>query len=140
MWHTLPDNKACGMDLISAEHLKNANLRLAPLLALSLTGFMIHGILPDSMLSILLVPVLKDKASRVSCMDNYRPIALASILSTVVEKILLDRVSIYLSSCDNQFGFKPKHGTDMCKYALKEIVKINLSLCALLMLPKHLIE
>ena len=80
--HTLPDNKACGMDLISAEHLKNASLRLAPLLALSLTGFMIHGILPDSMLPILLVPVLKDKAGRVTCMDNYRPIALASIVKS----------------------------------------------------------
>lgn len=42
--HTLPDNKVCGLDLISAEHLKNASLRLAPLLALSFTGFMIHGI------------------------------------------------------------------------------------------------
>ena len=46
--HTLPNNKACGLDFISAEHLKNASLRLAPLLALSLTGFMIHGIVPDS--------------------------------------------------------------------------------------------
>ena len=122
--HTLPNNKACGLDFISAEHLKNASLRLAPLLALSLTGFMIHGILPDSMLSILLVPVLKDKAGRVSCMDNYRPIALASIISKVVERILLDRITGYLSSCDNQFGFKPKHGTDMCIYALKEIVNL----------------
>ena len=122
--HTLPNNKACELDLISAEHLKNASLRLAPLLALSLTGFMIHGIVPDSMLSILLVPVLKDKAGRVSCMDNYRPIALASILSKVVERILLDRITGYVSSCDNQFGFKPKHGTDMCIYALKEIVNL----------------
>ena len=111
--HTLPNNKACGLDFISAEHLKNASLRLAPL---RLTDLMIHGIVPDSMLSILLVPVLKDKAGRVSCMDNYRPIALASILSKVVERILLDRITGYLSSCDNQFGFKPKHGTDMCIY------------------------
>ena len=126
----------------SAEHLKKVfeflSLKLAPLLALSLTGFMIHGIIPDSMLSILLVPVLKDKAGWVSCMDNYRPIALASILSNVVERILLDRVSGYLSSCDNQFGFKQKHhaeqkqtkascstmlhGTDLCMFALKEIL------------------
>ena len=57
-------------------------------------------------------------------MDNYRPIALASIISKVVERILLDRITGYLSSCDNQFGFKPKHGTDMCIYALKEIVNL----------------
>lgn len=71
----LPNNKACGMDLITAEHLKNATLRLAPLLAINFTGLLIHGILPDSMLSILLAPVIKDKAGKVGCLDNYRPIA-----------------------------------------------------------------
>ena len=107
----------------------------------------VYYLLPDSILSFLLVPVLKDKAGNVSCMDNYRSIALASILSKVVENILLDRVTGYLSFCDNQFGFKPNHGADMCIYALKENVnlyrakfKIHLSLCALLMPPKHLIE
>lgn len=120
----LPNNKACGMDSITAEHLKNASLRLASLLAINFTGLLIHGILPDSMLSILLVPVIKDKAGKVGCLDNYRPIALASILSKVMERILLDRVSGYISSLDNQFGFKPNHGTDMCIYALKEIVNL----------------
>ncbi len=100
--HDLPNNKACGMDLISAEHLKNASLRLAPLLALCFSGFMIHGTLPDSIISILLVPVIKDKAGKVGCLDNYRPIALASILSKVMEKIPLDRINRYIISCDNQ--------------------------------------
>lgn len=50
---------------------------------------MIHGLLPDSMLSLLLVPVSKDEASKVGKLDNYRPVALASILSKVLEKILL---------------------------------------------------
>uniref|UniRef100_A0AAZ1XJK6 Reverse transcriptase domain-containing protein n=1 Tax=Oreochromis aureus TaxID=47969 RepID=A0AAZ1XJK6_OREAU len=67
---------------------------------------------------------MKDKAAKVSCLDNYRPIALASILSKVLERILFDRVSVFISSLDNQFGFKPKHGTDMCIYALKEIVSL----------------
>ena len=123
MWK-LTNNKACAMDSISAEHLKYASLRLPPLLAINFTGLMIHGILPDSLLSILLVPVIKDKAGNVGCLDNYRPIALASILSKVMERILIDRVSGYISSLDNQFGFKPKHGTDMCIYALKEIVNL----------------
>ena len=120
----LPNSKACGMDCISAEHLKHATQMLSILLALNFTGLMIHGILPDSMLSVLLVPVIKDRTGKVGCMNNYRPIALASILSKVMERILLDRVNIYISSLDNQFGFKPKHGTDMCIYALKEIVNL----------------
>ena len=86
----------------------------------SITHF--HGALPASMLSVLLVPVIKDKAGKVSSLSNYRPIAIASILSKVMERILLDRVADYVHSLDNQFGFKAKHGTDLCIFALKEIV------------------
>jgi len=28
----------------------------------------------------------------------------------------------FVLTSDNQFGFKPKHGTDMCIFALKEIL------------------
>ena len=43
-------------------------------------------------------------------------------LEKVFERILLDRLNIYLKTCANQFGFKKKHGADMCIYALKELV------------------
>ena len=38
-----------------------------------------HGFLPDTMLEIVLVPVIKDKTGRIDQVDNYRPIALASV-------------------------------------------------------------
>lgn len=57
---------------------------------------------------------------KVGGIDNYRPIAMASILSKVLEKIILDRLSDYINTTDNHFGFKPSHSTDMCIYALKE--------------------
>ena len=45
------------------------------------------------MLSVVLVPVIKDKCRKINDSDNYRPIALASVISKVVEKILLTRMS-----------------------------------------------
>ena len=116
-------NKACGQDQIMAEHMKNASQRLPVLLAICFTGLIVHGILPESMLSVLLVPVVKNKTGKLTSIDNYRPIALASILSKVLEGILMDRLADYTISSDNQFGFKNKHGTDLCIYALKEIVQ-----------------
>ncbi|ELU11326.1 hypothetical protein CAPTEDRAFT_210610 [Capitella teleta] len=53
--------------------------------------FFVHGFLPEDMLSVVIVPVIKDNAE-----DTFMTV-------------------------DNQFGFKPKHGTDMCNYALKEV-------------------
>lgn len=86
-------------------HLKYGSKRIAPLLAVCFTSLLIHGVLPDSMLSVLLVPVIKNKAGMVGNLDNYRPIALASILSEVLEKILLDRLNVFINSTDEQFGF-----------------------------------
>ena len=85
-----------------------------------LTCSFVHGILPDSMISLILVPVIKDKAGKITSKDNYRPIALASLVSKVVEIIVLYRLSGYLLTNPNQFGFKKKLGTDQCIYVLKK--------------------
>ncbi len=70
------------------------------------SGLMKHGIRPGSMLSVLLVPVVKNKTGKLTSLDNYRPIALASILSKVLEGILMDRLAEYIVSTDNQFGLR----------------------------------
>ena len=46
-----------------------------------------------SMLSTVLVPIIKDNTGRIDRMDNYRPITLASVMSKVVEIILLNIIS-----------------------------------------------
>ena len=93
-----------------------------------ISALFIHGFLPDAMLSVVLVPVIKDKCRKINDSDNYRPIALAGVISKVVEKILLNRMSDVLLTTCNQFGFKSKLGTDTCIYSLKEIVENNRSL------------
>ena len=69
-------NTACGLDGVSAEHLKNCGRQIIPLLAMCLTGFMVHGFLPKEMMSVCLIPVIKDKRAKISNKDNYRPVAL----------------------------------------------------------------
>ena len=89
-------NKACRLDGVSAEHLKRCSSRVTPLLAMCITGFMIHGFLPESIMSVVLIPIIlliKDKKAKISSIDNYRPVAIASVVSKVVERILLDRLS-----------------------------------------------
>ena len=57
-----------------------------------------HGELPDSMLSVVLVPVVKDKTGKISSLENYRQIALASVLAKVLEQIILDRLQLDIGS------------------------------------------
>ena len=110
------------MDGITAEHLKYGSEKLIYLLSMAITRFFVQGFLPESMLSVLIVPVIKDKAGNINLKDNYRPISLASIISKIVETIMLSRMETHLVTQANQFGFKKKHGTDQCIFALKELI------------------
>ena len=69
-------------------------------------------------------PVIKDNAGKISSKDNYRHIGLASVISKLVEVIMLDSIEMYMNTNPNQFGFKRKHGTDQCIYFLKEIIDL----------------
>ena len=117
-------NKTCGLDQIYAEHIKYASDKVLPLLSLCFTSMFIHGFLPGSLLSVVLVPIVKDKTGIISSKDNYRPIALASVLSKLIERIILNRIDKCLLTSPNQFGFKSKHGTDHCIFAFKEVIDV----------------
>ena len=49
-------------------------------------------------------------------------IALATIISKMFESVLLLKCAEYLSTSDNQFGFKSCHSTDLCIYTLKGFI------------------
>ena len=61
----LANNKSSGLDGASAEHLKHSSNRIVPMLAMCFTGFFIHCMLPPSMISVVLVPIVKDKRASV---------------------------------------------------------------------------
>ena len=48
---------------------------------------------------------------RIISKDNYRPIALASVVSKVAEIVIYNRISVYLDTCPNQFGFKRNYSS-----------------------------
>lgn len=82
----------------------------------------LHGFLPPSLMKTVIVPVIKDKKGIVTDKDNYRPIAVTSVVSKLIELLLLDHMQDHLGTAGNQFGFKQGHGTDMCVFALKETI------------------
>ena len=61
-----------------------------------------------------------------SCSDNYRPIALASTLSKVLEHIILEKYSKFFVSNCLQFGFKRGSSTTTCTALVKSVVAKNI--------------
>ena len=82
-----------------------------------------HGYLPSKLMETIIIPIFKDKKGLVTDKDNYRPVAVTSVVSKSIELILLIRLQNQLETVCNQFGFKTKHGTDMCVFSLKQIIE-----------------
>ena len=89
------------------------------LLSIFYTGAIRHGYLPGDFMKTIIIPLVKNKSGDLSDVNNYRPIALVTVVSNNFENILLELMEPYLSTTDNQFGFKKGHSTDHCIRAKK---------------------
>ena len=116
------NNKAIGIDGIPNEFFKYANLNILIFLSFIFNSFISHCFLPKSIMNVLVVPLLKSKLKDPSDSSNYRPIAIATSASKIFENLMFNRINKFLHTSDNQFGFKPKHSTELCIFALKEII------------------
>ena len=87
------------------------------------TTIVSHGFIPDEFMKTVLLPIIKSKTGDVHDVNNYRPIALVTTCSKLFELLLLDFLDIYLQTMDNQFGFKSKHATDKCIFAIKNVIE-----------------
>ena len=96
---------------------------LCLLLSIGFTCMFKHCYIPQCMINSVIVPLIKNKCGDQTDKNNYRPIALSSIISKVFEHVIAERLEVYLWTNDNQFGFKSGHSTDLCIYALTELIE-----------------
>ena len=70
---------------------------------------LVHGVCPpDTMSCGTMIPIPKDKRKSLDCSDNYRAITLVSIVSKILDSVILLKEKSALSTSDLQFGFKKK--------------------------------
>jgi hypothetical protein len=119
--------KSSGPDGLGAECFKFASDKLLVHLACCFTAMLTHSYIPDDFARVCLIPIVKNKCADVTCKDNYRPIALATVASKLMEMLILQRCENNLYTADAQFGFKPNHSTETCIYVLKEIIHLYVS-------------
>ena len=106
-----------------SESLNYAHPLLCLLLSIGFTCMFKHCYIPQCMINSVIIPLIKIKCEDQTDKNNYRPIALSSIISKVFEHVIAERLEVYLWTNDNQFGFKSGHSTDLCIYALTEFIE-----------------
>ena len=103
--------------------MKFANSTIPVLLSILMSAVLTHGHVPRSAIRSVLVPIIKNTNKSITDKDNYGPICLSNVFTKLIEKVLLCRMQGWLLTTSNQFGFKLKHGTDMCVFTLKELIR-----------------
>ena len=98
---------------VCSEHVIMASSALANPLALFFTSLLRHGYISQCLRDCILIPLSK-RNKDITCSQNYRPIALASTLSKILEHLICMKFAAFLSSSPLQFGFKAGSSTSIC--------------------------
>ena len=84
--------------------------------------FLRSGTVPPFLLLCTLVPIVKDNLGDITSSDNYRAIAIGSLLLKWFDWLLLIIEGDKLSNDKLQSGFQPKSSTTMCSGAVSTVV------------------
>ena len=112
---TMNSNSAVGPDKVPLSAIKRCFAVVGPHLLRIVNKSVTTGVFPDAWKTAEVVPVYKAKGDK-NEPSSYRPISLLSHLSKVLEKIVCDQLSLYLSEhsilSHNQYAYRPCHCTE----------------------------
>ena len=74
-------------------------------LSLLFTFCIRHSYLPNNMIEIEFIPLVKDKSGDITDVNNYRAIALANVETKLLKSVILYKVKMDNNYNDYQFGF-----------------------------------
>ncbi len=89
-----------------SNHITNGTHRLHCYVSLLFDSMISHGFVSKDLLLSTLIPIPKNKRKSLNNSDNYRAIALSSILGKLLDKILLVKCQETFTTSMYQYGFK----------------------------------
>ena len=84
--------------------------------------FLIHGHVSESLLMATIMPLLKDRQGDIHASDNYRSIALSSVVLKIFDWVVITLFEDQLGLDDLQFSYQKKCSTTMCTWMVVESI------------------
>ena len=116
-------NKAHGLYSFAAPILKGARTIISKLLANIMNVSIETGMYPSQLIHAKIVPIFNSDDKEEFEPGNYRPISLLSNLNRILEKVMYNRLKLFIDQnnilCSSQYGFREDHSTN---HALLDIV------------------
>ena len=107
-WNT--DALKCGVDILSGHFCS------------LFKSYLVHGFISELFLTCSLIPIVKNSNESKLMSDNYRLIAISSLMVKIFDYAVLTLFSETLSSVNLQFGYQKNCSTTMCTWTLRETV------------------
>ena len=123
----LKKGKGDGHSENSSEHFIYGTNKLHVYLSLLMTSMFKHGMSPEGLTLSTIISIPKNKKKSLNSSDNYRGIALSSIIGKMLDRIIFVNNSCIFKTSDLQFGFKSNHSTTQCTYVVNEVIDYYLN-------------
>ena len=104
----------------NSDCIKRAPASLFQHLSLMMKCFLIHGHVSQVLLLATMVPLIKNKLGDAETSDNYRSIALSSVILKIFDWIVILLFSEKLGFDDLQFSYQQNCSTTMCTWLMIE--------------------
>ena len=115
-------DKAVGFDGVTPEMVIYAGESIVVQLICLFNLCLIHGFAPESFTKSIIVPVQKDKLSKLDSFENYRPISLVSLFSKVFELSIGNRLTSLFNVDGLQYGFVRDKECQKALFTLESVV------------------
>ena len=100
----------------------NAPSILYELLSSILKSYIIHAHISEFLLLSNLIPIVKDKLSKITNSNNYRSIAISSLVMKIFDWVIILAYNKHLQLDDLQFSYQPNVSTSMCIWMAIETI------------------
>ncbi|KAM3866909.1 uncharacterized protein ACN63O_008607 [Diretmus argenteus] len=108
----LDKRKAAGPDGVSPAVLSHCANQLAPPFTDLYNSILRHCTAPDCSKDSIIIPI--PKSNKITCLNNYRPIALTSVVMKLFERIILSHLKEHTSPLldTRQFAYRPNRSVE----------------------------
>ena len=121
--HHLKNSKTDPILDFKSDCIKNTPWSFCEHLAFLFRQFLIHGHISTILLVSTLIPLVKDKLGDLSSSDNYRSVAISSLVLKIFDWVILLLHADKLVNDELQFGFQEHTSTGMCTWLVVETIE-----------------
>ena len=101
----------------------NAPESVNKILSQILTIMLKHGTTSQLINKSIIKPIPKDKKKSMADSSNYRAISKNSIISKIIDYVIIQLIDDKMTTSDYQYGYKENFSTSLCSFLVTETIQ-----------------